>query len=108
MAMAGLSWAASRGVRVPEQLSITGYEDTEIAAHLQPALTTVSTDVISWGAAAATRLLELVDGVPPSPIELAAPHLVVRGSTGPAPADGTTTPPHHSRLSRAGRRMENR
>ncbi len=32
----------------------TGYEDTELAAHLQPPLTTVSTDVIGWGRAAAS------------------------------------------------------
>ena len=60
MAMAGLSLAVSRGVSVPGQLSVTGYDDTEIAAHLQPSLTTVSTDVVAWGRAAATRLLELI------------------------------------------------
>jgi DNA-binding LacI/PurR family transcriptional regulator len=91
MAMAGLSWAASRGVRVPQDLSITGYEDTEISAHLQPALTTVSTDVVSWGAAAAVRLLELVDGAEPSPIDLPAARLVVRDSTGPAPVAAAPT-----------------
>ena len=42
MAMAGLSLAVSRGIDVPGQLSITGYDDTEIAAHLQPSLTTVA------------------------------------------------------------------
>lgn len=87
MAMAGMSWAAARGVRIPDDLSVTGYEDTEIAAHLQPALTTVSTDVVSWGAAAATRLLELVDGREPTPLDLPEARLVVRDSTGPAPSE---------------------
>jgi DNA-binding LacI/PurR family transcriptional regulator len=85
MAMAGLSWAASRGVRVPEDLSITGFDDTEISAHLQPALTTVSMDVVTWGATAANRLLELVSGTPADHLDLPAARLVVRGSTGPAP-----------------------
>ena len=85
MAMAGLSWAASRGIRVPEDLSITGFDDTEISAHLQPALTTVSMDVVTWGATAATRLLELVSGTPADHLDLPAARLVVRGSTGPAP-----------------------
>ena len=49
MAIAGLAVAVSRGIDVPGQLSITGYEDTELAAHVQPPLTTVSTDVIGWG-----------------------------------------------------------
>ena len=91
MAMAGLSWAASRGIRVPEDLSITGFDDTEISAHLQPALTTVSMDVVAWGAAAATRLLQLVGGSPPGQLELPAARLVVRGSTGPAPTGGTAS-----------------
>ena len=85
MAMAGLSLAVSRGVSVPGQLSVTGYDDMEIAAHLQPSLTTVSTDVVTWGRAAATRLLEMVDGRDPSPVDLPPARLVVRASTGPVP-----------------------
>ncbi len=85
MAMAGMSWASAHGRRIPEDLSVTGYEDTEIAAHLQPALTTVATDVVSWGAAAATRLLALIDGSEPEPMELPPARLVERASTGPAP-----------------------
>ncbi len=84
MAMAGLSLAVSRGVSVPGQLSVTGFDDTEIAAHLQPSLTTVSTDVVSWGGAAATRLLELIHGQEPTPVDLPPARLVVRASTGPA------------------------
>lgn len=107
MAMAGLSWAVSRGVRVPDDLSITGYDDTEIAAHLQPSLTTVTTDVLSWGAAAAKRLLELIDGSDPSPIDLPASRLVVRQSSGPAPGTDSSSPAH-PRPTRSGRRLENR
>jgi len=97
MAMAGMSWAGAHGIRIPDDLSITGFEDTEIAAHLQPALTTVSTDVVSWGAAAATRLLALVDGAEPATLELPEAHLVVRDSTGPAPGASTTKAPARGR-----------
>jgi DNA-binding LacI/PurR family transcriptional regulator len=83
--MAGLSLAVARGISVPGDLSVTGYDDTEIAAHLQPSLTTVTTDVVAWGRAAATRLLEMVDGREPSPVDLPPARLVVRASTGPAP-----------------------
>jgi DNA-binding LacI/PurR family transcriptional regulator len=91
MAMAGLSVAAARGVDVPRDLSVTGYDNTEIAAHLQPSLTTVSTDVVAWGRAAAGRLLELVDRLPLTPVDLPPARLVVRASTGPVPRARPTT-----------------
>jgi LacI family transcriptional regulator, repressor for deo operon, udp, cdd, tsx, nupC, and nupG len=89
MATAALAVAHERGVDVPGELSVTGYDDTELAAHLRPALTTVRTDVVGWGRAAAVRLLQLVDGTDAETDDgaPAAPtaRLVVRGSTGPAP-----------------------
>ncbi len=85
MAMAGLSLAISRGVSVPGDLSVTGFDDIEISAHLQPSLTSVNTDVVAWGRAAATRLLQLIDGVEPTPAELPEARLVVRSSTSRAP-----------------------
>jgi DNA-binding LacI/PurR family transcriptional regulator len=72
-------------VNVPGDLSVTGFDDMEISAHLQPSLTTVSTDVVAWGRAAATQLLEMVDGATVSPVDLPPARLVVRASTGPAP-----------------------
>ena len=92
MAIAGLAVAARRGIDVPGQLSVTGYDDTELAAHVQPSLTSVSTDVIGWGRAAATRLLELVDQRPATDVHLPPPRLVVRGSSGPAPLAPLTNP----------------
>ena len=85
MAIAGLAVASGRGIDVPGDLSVTGYEDTELAAHLQPSLTTVSSDVIGWGRAAAARLLQLIDRRPATAIQLPLPRLVIRDSTGPVP-----------------------
>ena len=62
MAIAGMAVAASRGLDVPGDLSITGFDDTEVSAHLQPALTTVRTDAYAWGQAAAKRLMATVEG----------------------------------------------
>ena len=86
MAIAGLAVAVAKGVDVPGRLSLIGYEDTELAAHMQPPLTTVSTDVIGWGRAAATRLLDLIEGRPATEASLQPPRLVVRGSTSTAPS----------------------
>lgn len=91
MAMAGLSLAVARGVSVPGRLSVTGFDDMEISAHLQPSLTTVSTDVAAWGRAAATRLLELIRGTEHTPVDLPPARLVLRGSTGPVPPPTETS-----------------
>lgn len=99
MAIAGMASAAGRGVDVPGRLAVVGYDDTELAAHVQPPLTTVATDVIGWGRAAARRLLELVDQEPATPISLQAPRLVVRGSSGPAPSPTPHSQPTNGRTS---------
>ena len=83
MATAGMAVAASRGLDVPGDLSITGFDDTEVSAHLQPALTTVRTDAYAWGQAAAKRLMATVEGRGAPNLSLPPPYLVVRASTAP-------------------------
>jgi len=85
MAVAGIGAAQRLGLRVPEDLSVTGFDDTELGRHIHPALTTVSTDAREWGAVAARTLLASVDGADPVHVVLPEPTLTVRGSTGPAP-----------------------
>lgn len=85
MAAAGMALAQGRGLRVPDDLSIIGYDDAELSAYLSPSLTTVATDPLAWGAAAAGQLLEMIAGNPVGNRELPAPALIVRGSTGPVP-----------------------
>ncbi len=82
MAMAGLPVLAAAGLSVPGDMSITGFDDTELGAHLAPPLTTVCTDVLGWGAAAAQALLALIEGAEPADVVLPPATLVVRGSTG--------------------------
>jgi len=83
MAIAGMSAAQTRGLHVPEDLSVTGFDDTPIAGHLRPPLTTVRTDAVSWGRAAAGSLLRLVDDGACPDVTLPPPELVVRASTAP-------------------------
>jgi len=83
MAVAGMSAAVAAGVRVPLDLSVAGFDDIPLAAHVTPALTTVRQDVASWGRAAADTLLAVVEGAPPPPLSLEPPELIVRASTGP-------------------------
>jgi DNA-binding LacI/PurR family transcriptional regulator len=83
MAVAGMSVAAERGLRLPDHLSVTGFDDIALAAHVHPALTTVHTDAFGWGEAAARVLLGLVDAGPAEDVELPPVELVVRRSTAP-------------------------
>lgn len=83
MAVAGMGVAHRRGLRVPGDLSITGFDDTEIGRWVHPALTSVATDARGWGVTAARTLLAAIAGDPPAHIDLPDPTLAVRGSTAP-------------------------
>jgi len=84
MAIAGMGVATRRGLRVPTDLSLTGYDDTELGRHLNPALTSVATDSRQWGTLAARALLARLDGGEVTHIDLPQPTLSIRESTGPA------------------------
>jgi LacI family repressor for deo operon, udp, cdd, tsx, nupC, and nupG len=84
MAIAGLAVANDLGLSLPDQLSIVGYDDSELAAHVHPPLTSVRSDAVGWGRAATRVLLDSLDS-PQADVELAPASLVVRASTaGPA------------------------
>jgi transcriptional regulator, LacI family len=87
MAVAGLGVASRLGLVVPDDLSIVGFDDTDLGRHLHPALTSVATDSREWGAVAARTLLAAIAGDGPVHLELAEPRLAVRESTGPVPAE---------------------
>ncbi|SDH21644.1 LacI family DNA-binding transcriptional regulator [Microbacterium sp. 77mftsu3.1] len=83
MAVAGMGIAHQRGLSVPDDLSITGFDDTEIGRWVHPALTSVATDARGWGVAAARTLLAAIAGDAPTRLDLPDPTLAVRGSTAP-------------------------
>jgi LacI family transcriptional regulator len=82
----GVMEAARRhGLRVPEDLSVIGFDDTVLAALATPSVTTIHQPLQDMGRVALRTLLRLVVGEPMDShhVELAT-HLVVRGSTAPA------------------------
>lgn len=84
MAVAGMSLANDRGLRLPVDLSVVGFDDTELAAHLHPALTTVRGDIPGWGEACVDTLLALVGtSAVPADRHLPPAELIVRSSTSP-------------------------
>jgi DNA-binding LacI/PurR family transcriptional regulator len=87
MAIAGIGAARNRGLRVPDDLSLAGFDGTELASHIHPPLTTISTDPLRWGQAAATTLLALINGAGALPdVHLEPGQVELRDSTGPPPS----------------------
>ena len=77
--MAGLR---EGGMRVPEDVSIVGFDDVDIARMCWPPLTTVRQDGIGKGTRAAEALFALIAGESPDPRNFTLPvELVTRGST---------------------------
>jgi DNA-binding LacI/PurR family transcriptional regulator len=78
----------ARGLRVPEDVSVTGFDDLFFAAYLTPTLTTVRQPMRRMGQMAMENLFKLMSGLATGPdcvvqIKVAA-ELIVRGSTGKA------------------------
>jgi LacI family repressor for deo operon, udp, cdd, tsx, nupC, and nupG len=80
MAIAGLTVAHELGLAPPRDLSLVGYEDSELAAHVYPSLTSVRSDPVGWGRTATRALLDAIEGRP-ADVELEPARLVVRDST---------------------------
>jgi LacI family transcriptional regulator len=82
MAAGVLRAAAAAGLRVPDDVSVIGFDDIMLAAHLQPGLTTLRQDKTGLGTAAARALVDLIAGGPDPPAAVTLPvELVVRGTT---------------------------
>jgi LacI family transcriptional regulator len=84
MAVAVIRAAHARGLRVPEDLSVVGFDDAEQAALVTPALTTVRQPLAEMGRMAVSLLLRLLENqrLEGLNVELAT-RLVVRDSTAP-------------------------
>jgi LacI family transcriptional regulator, galactose operon repressor len=78
----------ARGLRVPQDVSVVGFDDTEIAANVLPPLTTVRQPLAELGRTAVSLLNRLIDGqrIEALRVELAT-RLIVRDSTAPPHRD---------------------
>jgi DNA-binding LacI/PurR family transcriptional regulator len=81
LAAACLAAARARGIDVPGELSITGFDDSPVAALASPPITSVRIDYAEFGEAAAAALLAAIDGQPVPEFRGGPPLLLVRGST---------------------------
>ena len=88
MALGAIRAVGDAGLNVPADVSVIGFDDIQLADHMNPPLTTVRQDKAGLGVAAGTALVRLIDGKPDDvtqstvlPVEL-----VRRGSTRPRAA----------------------
>lgn len=88
MAFGALRFAQKHGIRVPEELSLIGFDDMMMAEYFTPSLTTVEQPKYEMGQKAAGLLLARIRGDdPPLACLLLSTRLIVREST--APVEGT-------------------
>ncbi|HEY0187009.1 MAG TPA: LacI family DNA-binding transcriptional regulator [Cellulomonas sp.] len=86
MALGAIRAARSRGLDVPHDLSVIGFDDSPLIGFTDPPLTTLRQPVQALGQAAVAALVAEISGSRTSRSEmLFHPELIVRGSTGAAP-----------------------
>jgi DNA-binding LacI/PurR family transcriptional regulator len=81
MALGLLHGLSTRGIRVPDDIAVVGYDDAPESRHLLPPLTTVRQDFDAVGKAALQAVLDAIEGRPVQARQRVLPELVVRAST---------------------------
>jgi DNA-binding LacI/PurR family transcriptional regulator len=72
------------GLRIPDDVSIVGFDDMELVAHLEVPLTTVAQDGFAMGKRAAELLIDRIEGFEGTPKKEVLPtSLTVRASASP-------------------------
>jgi LacI family transcriptional regulator len=82
MAVGAMLACRNAGVRIPDELSITGIDNTDLGATQVPGLTSVKTPIVEIGSAAAEQLIARLEGKAFDAQQVMDFELVVRGSTG--------------------------
>lgn len=85
LAFGALIEATSLGIDIPGEISITGFNDLDYAAHLVPPLTTMRVPVEQIGGMAGDYLVGSLSGEPVITVAEVEVSLIVRGSTAPPP-----------------------
>lgn len=81
-AMGLLSSLNERGIKVPEQISVTGFDDIPFARYTTPSLTTAAVPIDDVGEHAWAQMRDLLNGNEVTDtVQVFKPHMVVRGST---------------------------
>lgn len=85
LAAGAISGAARRGWRVPQQLSVTGWDNGAVGPAMAPALSTVEVDHETLGRRAVSELVAAVHGTEQHSQQSQITKIIWRDSTGPSP-----------------------
>jgi LacI family transcriptional regulator, repressor for deo operon, udp, cdd, tsx, nupC, and nupG len=84
MAMGVIETARRKGARVPDDISVVGFDDIRFARHIDPPLTTIAQPMREIGEGCVRLLLEILRGGAIAPVSVTLPHsLTIRASTAP-------------------------
>jgi LacI family transcriptional regulator len=92
MAIGALNFLHRRGIRVPAEISVIGFDDMRQSAFVLPSLTTVHLPLYEAGATACERLIERIHNKIERVAEILPTHLVLRESTGLARTSESALP----------------
>jgi DNA-binding LacI/PurR family transcriptional regulator len=83
VALRAMAWLADQGLRVPDDVSVLGFDDIPEAATAQPPLSTVAQP---YRRIAERAVAAILDGDMPQGAAVLPVDLVIRASTGPVPS----------------------
>lgn len=87
-AIGALHACMENGIRVPEDMTIIGINDSEMVRYMSPRLTTVHVPVEEMGAMAIKILIDRIHGGHQQPIKVVFPYWILQRESGPLPIDG--------------------
>ncbi|TCT12493.1 LacI family transcriptional regulator [Tepidamorphus gemmatus] len=87
LAIGAVLEATALGIRIPDEMSIVGYDDIEPMSELPVPITTVRVASDEVGRVAANTIVDMVEGVPGVVSRRIPSEIVVRASSGPAPSE---------------------
>jgi len=72
-----------KGLKIPEDISLVGFDDIQLASYTEPSLTTIRQPIFKMGTTAISLLVQLIEGKEKEPLKVELPtQLVIRGSSG--------------------------
>ena len=87
MAFGAIDAIRSKGLQVPADISVMGFDDIATARFVFPTLTTIRQPFVDMAARAVGEVVDIIQGREVAPRKIAfATEMIIRNSTGPAPA----------------------